>query len=590
LLRSRFGRRLLLLFLVCSLLPMAALAVLSFGTVTRQLREGSLGRLEHTSRSLAGVIAERLHFLDGDMAQVNDVTPCPAIPDDREGPTCDGLNYALSALSFIADAGASSKLFGIPLKAPLLPPAQRQALAAGNAVITASRADSQQVIYIMRHITTARGVSGVLVGAIYPEYLWGTPDQNPLIPTMQLHIVDRTGLVLFRSIKGEVTIPERVARRLGTDSTGTFEWDVANESYLAAYSPIVTPEGIANPPWMLVLSEGRTAVVAPMAQFRRTFPWVALASLGAALLLTLGLLRRHLAPLHALQEGTQRLANSSSTNRWRSRAATSSRTWPSPSTRWPTGSRDSSRHSPRPPRRTRRCCPRWTRHASWPPCSTGCATSAPATSSRLRSSTLPPAARHDISARPGRSRGAPGLRGAVPPGRHEPPVAEPAGIYAAQRVATAVPGPARERDGPGVRILPLIYQGELLGAIALAAFRSTRPDDDDLRQAERVAGQVVLALANARMVDQIRSLAYFDSLTGPAEPGFLQAEAHRGTGAERPAAAEARGVLPRPRPFQPDQRHARPSLRRSPGAGGGAPGPCLLPEARGRGVGGAPGR
>ena len=41
-----------------------------------------------------------------------------------------------------------------------------------------------------------------------------------------------------------------------------------------------------------------------------------------------------------------------------------------------------------------------------------------------------------------------------------------------------------------------------------------RADEDELKQAERVAGQVVLALANARMVDQIRFLAYFDSLTG----------------------------------------------------------------------------
>ena len=86
LLRSRFGRRLLLLFLVCSLLPMTALAVLSFGTVTRQLREGSLGRLEHTGRSLAAVIAQRLHFLDGDMSLVTDVTPCPAKADDHAGP------------------------------------------------------------------------------------------------------------------------------------------------------------------------------------------------------------------------------------------------------------------------------------------------------------------------------------------------------------------------------------------------------------------------------------------------------------------------------------------------------------------------
>ena len=515
LLRSRFGRRLLLLFLVCSLLPMAALAVLSFGTVTRQLREGSLGRLEHTSRSLAGVIAERLHFLDGDMAQVNDVTPCPAIPDDREGPTCDGLNYALSALSFIADAGASSKLFGIPLKAPLLPPAQRQALAAGNAVITASRADSQQVIYIMRHITTARGVSGVLVGAIYPEYLWGTPDQNPLIPTMQLHIVDRTGLVLFRSIKGEVTIPERVARRLGTDSTGTFEWDVANESYLAAYSPIVTPEGIANPPWMLVLSEGRTAVVAPMAQFRRTFPWVALASLGAALLLTLGLLRRHLAPLHALQEGTQRLANqqfdepveisssdefadlAESFNKMADRIARQFKALAAAAEadQAVLSSVDTPRIVATVLDRMRDVCA----------CDLVTVTLLDSSTGGQATTYLPdpldPAVPRAYVAQFRRDDTNRLLR-------------NPQGFTLRNESPPPYLAPLASAMDQGVRILPLIYQGELLGAIALAAFRSTRPDDDDLRQAERVAGQVVLALANARMVDQIRSLAYFDSLTG----------------------------------------------------------------------------
>ena len=86
LLRSRFGRRLLLLFLVCSLLPMTALAVLSFGTVTRQLREGSLGRLEHTSRGLGAVIGERLHFLDGDLSQVTSAPPALPTPTSVPAP------------------------------------------------------------------------------------------------------------------------------------------------------------------------------------------------------------------------------------------------------------------------------------------------------------------------------------------------------------------------------------------------------------------------------------------------------------------------------------------------------------------------
>ena len=515
LLRSRFGRRLLLLFLVCSLLPMTALAILSFGTVTRQLREGSQGRLEHTGRALAAAIAERLHFLDGDMAQVIDVTPCPAIPDDREGSTCDGLNYALSSLSFIPDAGAPAAVFGAPVKVPGLQPRQQQDLDAGKRLILAIRADSQPVIYLLRKISTSRGVHGTLIGQVYDEYLWGTPEQNPLIPTMQLHIVDRSGQVLFRSIKGDVSIPPKVARILGSDSTGTFEWDVADESYLAAYSPIAAPEGIVNLAWTLVLSEGRAAAVAPMAQFRRTFPWVALASLGAALLLTLGLLRRHLAPLHALQEGTQRLANqqfdepvkisssdefadlAESFNKMAERIARQfkSLTAAAEADQAVLSSVDTPRIVATVLDRMRDVCA----------CDLVTVTLLDSSTGGQATTYLPdpldPAAprayvtqfRRDDANRLLRKPQGFTLRNEAPP-----PYLAP--------LASAI--------DQGVRILPLIYQGELLGAIALAAFRSTRPDDDDLRQAERVAGQVVLALANARMVDQIRSLAYFDSLTG----------------------------------------------------------------------------
>jgi len=515
LLRSRFGRRLLLLFLVCSLLPMTALAILSFGTVTRQLREGSQGRLEHTGRALAAAIAERLHFLDGDMAQVTDVTPCPAVPDDREGSTCDGLNYALSSLSFVPDAGRPTAIFGAPVKAPVLQPRQQQDLDAGKSLLAATRADSQPVIYLLRKISTSRGVHGTLVGQVYDEYLWGTPEQNPLIPTMQMHIVDRSGQVLFRSIKGDVSIPPKVARILGSDSTGTFEWDVADESYLAAYSPVAAPEGMARLSWTLVLSEGRAAAVAPMAQFRRTFPWVALASLGAALLLTLGLLRRHLAPLHALQEGTQRLANqqfnepvrisssdefadlAESFNKMAERIARQFKSLAAAAEadQAVLSSVDTPRIVATVLDRMRDVCACDLVTVTLLDSSTG------GQATTYLADPLDPGVPRAYVAQFRRDDASRLLR-------------KPQGFTLRNEAPPPYLAPLASAMDQGVRILPLIYQGELLGAIALAAFRSTRADDDDLRQAERVAGQVVLALANARMVDQIRSLAYFDSLTG----------------------------------------------------------------------------
>jgi diguanylate cyclase (GGDEF)-like protein len=506
---------LLLLFVVCSLLPTTALAVLSFGTVTRQLREASLDRLEHTGRGLAAVIGQRLHFLDGDMAQVSDVTPCPKVPDAREGPACDGLNYALSALSFVPDAGSPTTLFGAPVTAPTLEPRQRHDLEDGRSVVTASLADSQPAIYFVRRSTTSRGVRGLLVGAIYDEYLWGTPEQNPLIPTMQLHVVDRRGKVLFRSIRGEASLPAKVARDLGSDSAGTFEWDLAEVSYLAAYSPIAVPEGVVTPGWTLVLSEGRAAAVAPMAQFRRTFPWVAFASLATALLLTLGLLRRYLAPLHALQAGTQRLANQqfdepvtvSSRDEFADLAASfntmaeriarqfKSLAAAAEADQAVLSSVDTPRIVAAVLDRMRDVCV----------CDLVTVTLLDSSTGGQATTYLPdpldPAVPRAYVAQFRRDDANRLLR-------------KPQGFTLRNEAPPPYLAPLAAAFDQGVRILPLIYQGELLGAIALGAFRSTRPDDDDLKQAERVAGQVVLALANARMVDQIRLLAYFDSLTG----------------------------------------------------------------------------
>ena len=62
--------------------------------------------------------------------------------------------------------------------------------------------------------------------------------------------------------------------------------------------------------------------------------------------------------------------------------------------------------------------------------------------------------------------------------------------------------------------LPLRYQGRLLGAITLGSNAGLPWTAEDLSRAEHVAGQIALALTNARMVEQIRLLAFHDTLTG----------------------------------------------------------------------------
>jgi len=74
-LRSKVGRRIFVLFVLCALLPIAALAIISFSQVTKQLQEQSLTRLQQESKSLGMSILERLTLLEMEMKMLASTIP-----------------------------------------------------------------------------------------------------------------------------------------------------------------------------------------------------------------------------------------------------------------------------------------------------------------------------------------------------------------------------------------------------------------------------------------------------------------------------------------------------------------------------------
>ena len=144
--------------------------------------------------------------------------------------------------------------------------------------------------------------NGTLVAQVDPAYLWGALDQGALVPSMQFHVANAASRVISER-SGTQSIPVQHHRRPAV-STGTS----AASRIFAAFAPFMDGDRVATPPWTLVVSEARSAVVAPMDDFRRSFPLAVALALGAAVFLSLSQLRRNLAPLDALYSGTRRLA------------------------------------------------------------------------------------------------------------------------------------------------------------------------------------------------------------------------------------------------------------------------------------------
>src|SRR5918998_688300 len=69
-LRSRFGRRLLALFVGCAFVPMAVLAILSYRHVKQQLYRQSANRLQQANLALGQAIFDRLLLLDATLKSI----------------------------------------------------------------------------------------------------------------------------------------------------------------------------------------------------------------------------------------------------------------------------------------------------------------------------------------------------------------------------------------------------------------------------------------------------------------------------------------------------------------------------------------
>lgn len=74
--------------------------------------------------------------------------------------------------------------------------------------------------------------------------------------------------------------------------------------------------------------------------------------------------------------------------------------------------------------------------------------------------------------------------------------------------------PAHAAERGSVICVPMVAAGKLIGVIHLARLQPRSFDQDDRRQASRIAEQVALAVSNARLIRTMEGLALTDGMTG----------------------------------------------------------------------------
>jgi len=307
-LRSRVARRIFLLFVLCALLPLSALALIAFQHVSGQLTMQSQQQLRQASKAQGMSVYERLRFLEAELRLI--------AADWSEGSRASraaisvplqDLEERFTALEIVTADGRRQALVGRMGTRLELTPEEQQHLRSGKTVVSTASCDAPApCIFMSQDLDRRHPGQATLIGQIKPAYLW---DVDKLPAFVDLCVLDQSNRVLFCSADGEPALPDGALEEMTRSTAGQFRWVRNDREHLAGYWTVYLKPVFLAPRWVVVLSQARGDVLSPLAAFRRIFLLITLLALWVVLLLSLIQIRRSLVPLEKLQEGTRRIAN-----------------------------------------------------------------------------------------------------------------------------------------------------------------------------------------------------------------------------------------------------------------------------------------
>ncbi len=305
-LRSRVARRIVALFVFCALLPIVATAVLSSDHVRRLLFDKSYLHLAQLSQSYSQSLYERLAIVQSLLGTIGpNALNRPAAGADRPLESLLGRVEALAVVR--PDGGEVARVKGWPQPFARLDEAERNYLASGKPVLRTRRNPGSGATVIMaRAIDPADLAAGIAVAELDSEYVWGEADMLPAVTDFS--VVDSAGRLLFSSLEHPSPLVAALAQRTPRAPNGrlTYAGDAGPE--LASFRELYLGSRFFLPGWTIVATRPEAEILAPIAAFEQNFMLaIALVLLGIVLV-SVWQIRRTLVPLGRLIEGTRRAA------------------------------------------------------------------------------------------------------------------------------------------------------------------------------------------------------------------------------------------------------------------------------------------
>ena len=309
-LKSKVGRRLLLLFISCAVVPLAIALYLSFYHVTDQLYKQSESRIRHESKALGLAVLRELLSLPSEFERIEAISSdASGAPPQPMGPErARHLRERFRALTLVDRAGVARPLIG-----PLLTPIQHGAeeeehLASGKSLLSV-REGADRSVRLMLEAAVDRGDVARVIAELNAGWLAQSVRAASTITQTAFCLLDSNGVVIVCSAPDGSPPPRALPSGFSHAALGNFRWRSDGDEYLASYWSLSLKTDFHEGSWFVVLSEPSRLVLAPLEQFRVIVPIAILLTILVVTLFSVRQIRRLLAPLEALMVGARRISN-----------------------------------------------------------------------------------------------------------------------------------------------------------------------------------------------------------------------------------------------------------------------------------------
>jgi len=281
---SHVARRLFVLFLLASLIPVVGLTYFAYAEVSHMLTEINYHRLQQDAKAAGMGVIQRLSWQQ------------------------QALKRLAEQLTGWKGSGGSPE---IPLRIAGIPhleivgqealgelgPNQIEHLRRSGVVLRLT----QRLEPFM--LVAIPGSSGLVRARLDPDSLWRDEEA-----ANRYCILIASGAPLYCTTD-LVAPPGPWRASLGGQNFGVFPWQVEGEDHIAAYWRASLQASLSHDGFIVVVSEARKDVAAVLTRFRQTLPAIMVLALALAAWFSITQIRRQMRPLERLEAGTRRLAH-----------------------------------------------------------------------------------------------------------------------------------------------------------------------------------------------------------------------------------------------------------------------------------------